>query len=273
MFDNNNITLLNREYVCTANGFAQVSIGDITITVEDDPFWQKFAKGWEPETERIYQAYVKPGSTVLDIGAWIGPTILYSLACGAEIIYAIEPNPQSYTILKHMIKLNPQIKNRVTLINKAVSSQSGSLNMGMAKDEDDTSMFGIQSHDSDFQGVQIEATTLRKLIQQHQLNNIDLIKIDIEGAEVLLHQDLQALSQQQQTIHLSIHVPFFPQTADKVAFANALKNFTVYDDRGETLSHDNLTDRLMTESSHPDWGTKHGNFFELLLLSKHTELN
>lgn len=266
MFDNNNITLLSREYVREANGFAKVSMGDTTLTVEDHPFWQKFAKGWEPETERIYQAYVKPGSTVLDIGAWIGPTILYSLACGAETVYALEPNPQSYTTLKRMIELNPDIENRITLINKAVSSQSGSLKMGLAKDEDDTSMFGIQSHDSDIQSIQIEATTLDKLIQQYQLNNIDLIKIDIEGAEVLLHRDLQTLSGKQQPVHLSIHVPFFPKTADKLTFAKAFKNFTIYDDRGEVLAHDDLTHRLMTEITHPDWGTKHGNFFELLLL-------
>ena len=268
MFDSNNITLLNREYVSTKNGFARVSIGDITITVEDDPFWQKFAQGWEPETERIYQAYVKPGSTVLDIGAWIGPTLLYSLACGAETIYAVEPNPHSYSILKNMLRLNPHIESRITLINKAVSSQNGSLNMGLAKDEDDTSMFGIQSDDSDSNSIQIEATTLSDLISQYQLENIDLIKIDIEGAEALLDQDLQAISQQHQTIHLSIHVPFFPESADKHSFASAFKNFIVYDDRGEILSQDTLRHRLMTESSHPDWGTKHGNFFELLLLAK-----
>ena len=268
MFDSNNITLLNREYVCAANGIAHVSIGDITIRVDDDPFWKKFANGWEPETERIYQAYVKPGSTVLDIGAWIGPTLLYSLTCGAESVYAVEPNPQSYKIIKSMINLNPHIEERITLINKAVSSQSGSLTMGLAKDEDDTSMFGIQSDDSDSQSIQIQATTVCKLIQQYQLKNVDLIKIDIEGAEVLLHEDLQTLSQQQQTIHLSIHVPFFPQTADKLAFAKALENFNVYDDRGELLSHDELNNRLLTDSTHPQWGTKHGNFFELLLLSK-----
>ena len=269
MFNNSNITLFNRKYVQQADGFARISMGEITVTVHDDPFWQKFAQRWEPETERIYQSCVRPGSTVLDIGAWIGPTLLFALACGAKTIYAIEPNPGSYQYLKSLLELNPNIADGITLINKAVSAQTGILNMGLPKDEEDTSMFGIQARSSPSQNLQIPATTLGRLIQDYDLNAIDLIKIDIEGTEVLLYEDLQALSHgQQPLIHLSVHVPFFPENADKHAFTHSLKNFTVFDDRGEPLSHEELVNRITTESLYPEWGTKHGNFFELVLVTK-----
>lgn len=263
VFDNN-ITLFNRDYKPQENDLATVTIDDLKISVPDHPFWAKFAQGWEPDTERIYQSSIKAGSTVLDIGAWIGPTVLFSLACGADKIIALEPNPMSFLSLKQIIELNPQLNEKATLLNQAISDKSGSLKMGLAEGESDTSTFGIQGDQ-----IEIQSTTINTLIDQYDLEKIDLIKIDIEGAEVLLSDDLKRLSQKPgQKIHLSIHLPFFPKSADKRCFAQAFKNFTIFDDRGEQLSHQILEHRLLTEQTHPDWGTKHGNFFEIFLIVK-----
>ena len=262
-FDNN-ITLFNRDYAPQENNLAIVTIGNINVIVPDHPFWAKFAQGWEPDTERIYQSSIQEGSTVLDIGAWIGPTLLFSLACGAEKIIALEPNPHSFLPLTQIIKLNPKLDEKVNLLNQAISDKPGSLKMGLAQGESDTSTFGIQGDE-----IEIQTTTIDTLINQYNLKKIDLIKIDIEGAEVLLSGDLKRLSKKPgQKIHLSIHIPFFPESADKRSFAQAFKNFTVFDDRGDQLSHQILEQRLLTEQTHPDWGTKHGNFFEVLLIAK-----
>ena len=263
MMIHNNITLFNRYYNSLGNDLANVTIGDLNVTVPDHPFWQKFADGWEPDTERVYQSTVKAGSTVLDIGAWIGPTLLFALACGAEKIIALEPNPESHSVIEKTLNLNPDIAKKITLLNQAANNKPGVLKMGLVKGESDTSTFGIQGDQID-----IPTTTIGNLIELHDLEKIDLIKIDIEGAEVLLSDDLEKLSQQSgQVIHLSIHVPFFPEHSDKHRFARACKDFIIYDDRGEKLDHQVLIKRLLSEDSHPEWGTKHGNFFELLLIA------
>ncbi len=259
----NNITFFNRDYNSLGNSLAEVTIGELTVTVPDHSFWKKFADGWEPDTERVYGSVVTSGSTVLDIGAWIGPTLLFALACGAEKIIALEPNPESYSAIEKLLNLNPEIAKKVTLLNQAISNNPGTLKLGLVEDESDTSTFGIQGNQ-----IEIQATTVADLIEEYNLVEIDLIKIDIEGAEVLLRETLEKLSfRSGQRIHLSIHVPFFPKTLDNHRFAESFKNFAIFDDRGEQLSHQTLTDRLTTEQTHPKWGTKHGNFFEVLLVS------
>lgn len=268
MFNNKDSTVFKRNYVPQADGLALVSIGGITVTVVDDPFWRRFAQQWEPDTERIYQSVIKPDAVVLDIGAWIGPTLLFALACGAQEIYAVEPNPDSFQKLSRLIRLNPQLADRVTLINSAISAHSGSVTMGLAAGDEDTSMFGICRQGHNQRTQEVAATTLDGLINDHGLDQINLIKIDIEGAEAMLCNDLEILSRRQQLcIHLSVHVPFFASNADKPAFADSLKNFLIYDDRGEKLQHQQLKQRLLCEAIHPPWGTRHGNFFELLLLT------
>ena len=253
-----------RRYESRADDIGMVSIGDLEILVPHHPFWEKFAKGWEPDTERIYRNLVKPGSVVLDIGAWIGPTVVFALYCGASRIIALEPNPDSYLRLTRIKALNPQIADKVTPINCALHSTSGKLKMGLVAGEMDSSTFGISGSD-----VEVDTISLEKLIQEFRLDRIDLIKIDIEGAEALLPDELERLSRRPgQALHLSVHVPFFPETADRQRLAKSLSGFTIYDDRGEKLSAKSLQHRLLSSESHPAWGTQHGNFFELLLIAK-----
>lgn len=241
-----------------------VCIGNVEAKVIHDAFWIKFAAGWEPETERIYRKLVAPGSTVLDVGAWIGSTILFALACGAEKIVALEPNPDSFNTIKKLIELNPMYAEKITLTNHAVSNRREVLSMGLAEGESDTSTSGIAGND-----FKVDAITLGDVIAKYRLDNLDLVKIDIEGAEVFLFDALVDLSAKpDQKVHLSVHVSFFPKDANKQAFVNSLAGFRIYDDRGEELSHLEFQNRVLSNDSHPDWGTKHGNFFEVLLLAE-----
>ncbi len=261
---NNHITLFERSYSSLNESLAEVSIANQNITVPEHPFWKKFANGWEPDTERIYQSVVKPGSTVLDIGAWIGPTLLFALACGAGKIIALEPNPKSYLAIKKMLDLNPQIAAKITLLDQAISNKPGVSKMGLVEGESDTSTFGIQGDE-----VEIQTTTISNLFGRHGLDKIDLIKIDIEGAEGLLADEIAMLSQRSgQKIHLSLHLPLFPKTIDKNRLAEAFQGFDIYDDRGEQLNYQALKVRLTSDEPFPPWGSKHGNYFEVFLIAQ-----
>ena len=260
---NTDVPVFNRTYQQLENGLGIVSIGDIQASVVHDKFWIKFAQGWEPETERIYRKLVKPGSVVLDIGAWIGSTILFALACGAEKVVALEPNPDSYAVILRFLELNPEYASKIQLTNRALSYQDEIISMGLAEGENDTSTSGLAGDD-----FEVQATTLETIVNDYNLGEIDLIKIDIEGAEVLLSETLEKLSKKpSQIIHLSVHVTFFPEDIDKSAFVKSLENFSIYDDRGSELSQTEFESRIMTSESHPQWGTKHGNFFEVLLIA------
>ena len=253
-----------RHYEPLNQEIARVSIDDLEILVPEDPFWLRFAAGWEPDTERIYRENVKHGSVVLDVGAWIGPTIIFGLYCGASRIIAVEPNPASFLRLQKLVKLNPDIEKRITLVNRALHPCPGKLTMGQMEGEDDTSMFGISGR-----GVEVETIALSDLIDEHALDQIDLIKIDIEGAEALLLAELEMLSGLTgQVVHLSVHVPMFPKSSNLERMAEILSAFIVTDDRGGGLSAEELRARLLSTERFPEWGTQHGNFFELLMVAR-----
>lgn len=252
-----------RKYESLGQGIAKVTMDGFEMRVPEHAFWNRFAHGWEPDTERIYREFIKDGSVVLDIGAWIGPTLVFALYCGATKIIALEPNPNSYSSLQKLIALNPDIADRIALINRAVHPDSGKLKMGLPENESDTSTFGIGG-----EGLEVDTISFDSLMREYALDEVDLIKIDIEGAEALLAKELEQLSRRVgQVIHLSIHVPLFPEAADTQLFAGCFSGFKIFDDRGEPLSHAALQQRILATEQYPEWGTQHGNYFELLLIA------
>ena len=60
---------------------------------------------WEEETFKIFDLYKNPNKIYLDIGAWIGPTVLYN-AQKFKNIYCFEPDPVAYENLKNNITIN-----------------------------------------------------------------------------------------------------------------------------------------------------------------------
>ena len=68
-----------------------------TFTVADEEryreYWSSVVdESWEPETFMVLKGLIEPDSTYVDIGAWIGPTVLYGGQIAARCITA-EPDP------------------------------------------------------------------------------------------------------------------------------------------------------------------------------------
>ena len=41
-------------------------------------FWRRVGSGlWEPQTFEVFERFLRPDRSYVDIGAWIGPTVLY----------------------------------------------------------------------------------------------------------------------------------------------------------------------------------------------------
>ena len=71
-----------------------VTRGAAVFEVVDDPqtaswgFWQDhFATGrWEPFTLQTIDAFVGPSSTYVDIGSWVGPTVLWAARNAGQVV-------------------------------------------------------------------------------------------------------------------------------------------------------------------------------------------
>ncbi|MDE1833633.1 MAG: FkbM family methyltransferase, partial [Candidatus Micrarchaeota archaeon] len=79
----------------------------------------------------LYRFPAMDGTIVFDVGASVGDSTLY-LAPYAKRIYAVEPYPYSYTILRRNIAING-LSSKVTAINAAVSDTSGRIELSTGR--------------------------------------------------------------------------------------------------------------------------------------------
>jgi len=129
-------------------------------------------------------------NTVLDIGANAGVFSKLLLENQVESVYAFEPNDTALINLKYLEEQNPRLK----VIPKAVHTAEENLKFFISPDNTtigSTNKDHITAHGYKVEEVVVPTTTLKRFVQQENLTNIDLIKIDIEGAEYDLIESLE----------------------------------------------------------------------------------
>jgi FkbM family methyltransferase len=154
---------------------------------EFNNFWTIFDNGtWEENTFLLFDQFINSNTVYIDIGAWIGPTVLYASRISKKV-YAFEPS-RAFDVLHANIALNQHnhkasevtlYKNAVGLEDKFI--QLGSTNSGNSMDSllDKTNVYEVK---------QINLITF--LSNEDVLDEELFIKIDIEGGEYSLLSDL-----------------------------------------------------------------------------------
>lgn len=176
------------------------------FTVADDKptFWDRVEAGaWEPGTLAALDRLVGPGTTLLDIGAWVGPVSLYAAARGAGVI-AFEPDPAALAGLAANLAANPDLAGRIRVIEGALSAEAGSVRLGARRKPGD-------SMSSVLLGLSPTWWEARA-VTPGELDGIvgpaaDLVvKIDIEGGEYgLLPALAPFLDRRRPAVLLSLH--------------------------------------------------------------------
>ncbi|MBS3072784.1 FkbM family methyltransferase [Candidatus Pacearchaeota archaeon] len=169
-------------------------------------FWSKVEKGiWEPETFEILDKYLDKNSTYLDLGAWMGPTVLYGAGI-AKKTYAVEPDPVAYRELKENIRLNPKIGKSIHTFNLAISGCDGHIKMGNDSMVGDSSSTIILRDTNKF-FWDVKSFKFDTFIKKYKIEDCNFIKIDIEGGEmIILPTMLKYLRKNKPTIYLSLHL-------------------------------------------------------------------
>jgi len=246
-------------------GTGSVVVEGIEFEVSDHEFWHWYSADWERRTEQVYRQFVRPGGLVLDIGAWIGPTVIYALACRASRVVVLEPNPDSFAALSQIANSVSEDMCQLNLLNIAIDNQEGEVSMGLPEGSVDTSRSGWEGQD-----FVVPSITLEQLVESQNIRSPDLVKIDVEGGEANLGEGLLNLASCLPVVHLSVHVPFFPPDSRIDEFIRAVSAYEIFDDRGRHLLHDEFAERVTSTERFPAWGRRKGNFFEVLMLSKNT---
>jgi len=143
------------------------------------------ALGSFEETEvNIFREKLETGMTVIDIGANIG---YYTIIAGKRIgvngkVFAFEPEENNFSLLSRNISLNKL--NNVTVFKVALTDKSGEKSLYL--DNDNKGHHSLSSQKSKTEkSVLVRTDTLDNILEKYGSPKIDLIKMDIEGAEFL----------------------------------------------------------------------------------------
>ena len=107
-----------------------------------------------------YDFFDVENSVVVDIGAYIGDTAVFFAHRGAKKIVAYEPNPTRVEMAKENFALNGY-SDKIVLVNAAVGAENGILQLSKE--------------------LRVNQLSIRSVLDNE--GSIDLLKMDIEGAE------------------------------------------------------------------------------------------
>ena len=185
-------------------------------------FQYSIREKWEEETFNILDFYSKTKPVYIDIGAWIGPTVLYASRKYDNII-CFEPDPVAVERLEQNILISA-ISN-VTLVKKALSESEGTTKFGgnwelgnsmstlLVNNEQFLNSGNIPGQYGDTNSrsqniIEVATTTLEKVLDDNKIipDDIALIKMDIEGGESIVIPAIQSfLEKHKPPLYISLH--------------------------------------------------------------------
>lgn len=147
------------------------------LNAEEEEFWMDIQNGvWEPETLKLLNSVVHKDSTVLDVGCSVGETTIF-LAAIARRAVGIDPNPNSISCIKNIIEVNPQLVQRLSLVQAAISGKDQQIFFGKGSKDFSDIHFGFNQFDIFVEGITIETLSARLGVE------FSFINMDIEGGE------------------------------------------------------------------------------------------
>lgn len=217
-----------RKMVYRARGYVDGSLNGERYRLDPyhSKFWHKVSAGaWEPETFAVLDAHLGPDTDYLDIGAWIGPTVLYG-ARRARHVWCFEPDPAAFRALSWNLELNG-LEN-VSAFAAALSQDVGVARMAGFRGEKGDSTTSLLNPGG---AAGSDVLTLRfdQFADSVDLSGVSLVKMDIEGAEFdVLPTLLPWLKAHRPAFYLSTHAPFLEEPDRHAAMMRLQESLSFY---------------------------------------------
>ncbi len=191
-----------------------ITSGDAyVIDLDGEPFylprtqdsWAEYgSRSHEQYTADLWRKCVKPGATVVDIGAQVG---YFAVMAGSRVrpggqVFAFEPVPRNLDVLRRNISAR-SLDGVVQPVDKAVSNEPGTIEMVIYRDSDSHGMHAVPGAVIEAR-VSVECVTLDSFLNGAK---VDVIKLDIEG------HDERALRGMSRTISGSTPLVLFAELA------------------------------------------------------------
>jgi FkbM family methyltransferase len=142
---------------------------------------------FEPETRRALSRLVRPGDQVVDVGANVGAQTLplARLVGPSGRVVAVEPTASAFAKLRRNLALNAELEARVTAFHGWLGSGEAAAPPAAYSSWPLVRQDGLhRQHLGRLESTDgAVATTLDALVAAQALPRVDLIKVDVDGAE------------------------------------------------------------------------------------------
>lgn len=142
--------------------------------------------GFEPNERAFVQNFLKPGMTVIDIGAHHGfYTLLASKIVGTGgKVFAFEPSPRERSALRFNLSLN-RCKN-VVVQDLALGSQDGEATLHVVDHQTGCNSLRPPAADvsQTWKPTRVQVRRLDGWLDRREVSRVDFIKLDVEGGEL-----------------------------------------------------------------------------------------
>lgn len=170
--------------------------GDVARIIYQGEPMLRYKRSFEYSTFELFSNHLNPGNVIIDIGANIGVhSIFFSKLVGKNgQVFSFEPEGKTFLLLQQNLQLN-NCEN-VHISNIALSNKNGFVELcghesGFSDaDGGDPYKFIKQMADEnkgDTVGL-VKSVRLNDIPEINSLDKIDFIKIDVEGAELLVFE-------------------------------------------------------------------------------------
>lgn len=163
--------------------------------------------------DECYATTIEPVRTILDLGANIGlATVWFHLKYPNAVIHCYEPSTLPRALLQKNLPANASI------FPLAIAPKAGTIEMSISERSIESS---ATFHFTHMQRVLVQATTLDQAIANIG-GNVDIVKMDIEGAEFDVLEHSKSLGQIREIVG-EVHPAFANRNADEI---KAVLSFT-----------------------------------------------
>jgi FkbM family methyltransferase len=187
-------------------------VASLALFTPENP-WERWRPAHEPRR-------------VIDLGANVGLVSLYfALRFPDAQIVAVEMMPENAAAIKRLANLNQL---NIEIENIAVGATEGTALVRLNQSHTRHSLETLQSENLDHLGftektVTVPITRLGNLISDLGWKSADLLKVDIEGAEKLLLDDIDGWSDSVSNVLLEIHHNVDAREAEAIMTSHSFK--------------------------------------------------
>lgn len=200
---------------------------------------------YERSESDFFQGLLQPGMIVVDVGANVGCyTALAARGVGISgKVIAFEPDPENFSFLQETVRLNGF--QNVVASSLALSDHAGEGKLFLAPDnKGDHQIYDSGEHRN---AHTIQLITLDTFLHERNVARVDIIKIDVEGAEASVVRGMTQTMRGNPALRMIVEFwPYGLRNAneDPISVLQLLRSFrftlATIDERGTTFVGDDL---------------------------------